>query len=79
MSMPATISQYIECDLAGRIESNEAGSLSLTLQSLSRHYGVSPTPVREAVRRLLAGGVLIRRGNGRLEVNRGHRTPGMGR
>ena len=73
--MSATISQYIEGDLAGRIESDEVRSLSLTLHSLSRHYGVSSTPVREAVRRLLADGVLIRRGNGRLEVNRANRRP----
>lgn len=78
-SMPATISQYIESDLAGRILSDEVQSLSLTLQSLSRHYGVSSTPVREAVRRLLAGGVLIRRENGRLEVNRGNRRSAHGR
>ena len=71
--MSTTISQYIEHDLAGLIEADEVLSLPLTLHSLSRHYGVSPTPVREAIRRLLAGGILVRQGNGRLDVNRAHR------
>jgi DNA-binding GntR family transcriptional regulator len=77
--MSATISQYIERDLTGRIETAQGLSVPLTLHSLSRHYGVSPTPVREAVRRLLADGILIRRANGRLEVNRANRKQARGR
>jgi DNA-binding GntR family transcriptional regulator len=68
--MPATISQYIERDLAGRIKTDQVLPAPLTLPSLSRHYGVSSTPVREAIRRLLADGVLVRQSNGRLDVNR---------
>jgi DNA-binding GntR family transcriptional regulator len=71
--MSVTISQYIERDLAGRIGTNQDLPAQLTLHSLSRHYGVSPTPVREAIRRLLADGVLVRQGNGRLDVNRAGR------
>jgi DNA-binding GntR family transcriptional regulator len=76
--MSATISQYIERDLAGRIGTNQDLPAQLTLHSLSRHYGVSPTPVREAIRRLLADGVLVRHGNGRLDVNRAGRGFGGG-
>jgi DNA-binding GntR family transcriptional regulator len=76
--MSATISQYIERDLAGRIGTNQDLPAQLTLHSLSRHYGVSPTPVREAIRRLLADGVLVRQGNGRLDVNREGRGCGGG-
>ena len=76
--MSATISQYIERDLAGRIGTNQDLPTQLTLHSLSRHYGVSPTPVREAIRRLLADGVLVRQGNGRLDVNRAGRGFGGG-
>jgi DNA-binding GntR family transcriptional regulator len=76
--MSATISQYIERDLAGRIGTNQDLPAQLTLHSLSRHYGVSPTPVREAIRRLLADGVLVRQGNGRLDVNRAGRGFGGG-
>jgi DNA-binding GntR family transcriptional regulator len=68
--MSATISEYIEHDLAGRIGTEQVSPAALTLHSLSRHYGVSPTPVREAIRRLLADGTLVRQSNGRLAVNR---------
>jgi DNA-binding GntR family transcriptional regulator len=71
--MSATISQYIERDLAGRIGTDQVLPAALTLPSLSRHYGVSSTPVREAIRRLLAAGVLVRQNNGRLNVNRASR------
>jgi len=67
--MPTTISDYIASDLAGRIGARSGLALRLTLHALSSHYGVSPTPVREALRRLLAEGVLVRRDNGRIDVN----------
>jgi DNA-binding GntR family transcriptional regulator len=68
--MSATISQFIERDLGGRIATDQVLPVPLTLHSLSRHYGVSLTPVREAIRHLLAGGLLVRQSNGRLDVNR---------
>ena len=77
--MSATISQFIERDLTGRIGTDQGLPLPLTLNSLSQLYGVSSTPVREAVRRLLAGGILIRHANGRLEVNRANRRQPHGR
>ena len=72
--MSATISQYIERDLAGWIGADQALPAPLTLHSLSRHYGVSSTPVRAAIRRLLADGILVRQTNGRLDVNRASRA-----
>ena len=67
--MSATISEYIERDLAVRIGTGSGSVIPLTLHALSNHYGVSPTPVRAALRRLLAEGVLVRRDNGRIHVN----------
>ena len=41
----------------------------LTLAALAARYEVSITPVREAVRRLVEDGVLLKHENGRIEVN----------
>ena len=68
-SMSTTISDYIERDLAVRIGASSGSAIPLTLHALSNHYGVSPTPVRAALRRLLAEGFLVRRRNGRIDVN----------
>ena len=67
--MPATIRDYIKRDLLGRI--GAAGDLpaDLTLAALARHYGVSFTPVRAAIRDLVAEGVLLKQGNGRVRVD----------
>ena len=67
--MSTTISDYIERDLAVRIAASSGSAIPLTLHALSNHYGVSPTPVRAALRRLLAEGFLVRRRNGRIDVN----------
>jgi DNA-binding GntR family transcriptional regulator len=77
--MSGTISQFIERDLAGRIGTDQLLPAPLTLHSLSRHYGVSWTPVREAIRRMLADGILVRQTNGRLEVNRESQRSSAGR
>lgn len=82
IGMSTTISEYIASDLAGRIGTGESPPSVLTLHALSRHYCVSPTPVRQAIGRLLASGVLVRRPNGRVEVNpsrsrRYRRSPGL--
>ncbi len=63
-----TIREYIGNDLASRLSSGAGPPSELSLTALSRHYGVSPTPVREAIRDLLAAGVLQKQENGRLRV-----------
>lgn len=69
-SMPASISSYIADDLTRRLGAGSGEELpELTLAALSRFYEVSLTPVREAVRTLVATGLLIKGGNGRLSVN----------
>jgi DNA-binding GntR family transcriptional regulator len=84
-SLPATITEFIERDLTGLIGQNDKLPEPLTLQSLAQHYSVSLTPVREAIRRLLSDGLLVRQGNGRLILNRqfqrtvqGQHPPGHG-
>lgn len=66
--MATTISDHIKRDLASRIERGLGPPVELTLSALSRHYGVSFTPVREAIRDLIADGVLARQENGRVYV-----------
>jgi DNA-binding GntR family transcriptional regulator len=65
-----TLSDHIERDLSGRIGSGFGPPSALTLAALARHYGVSFTPVREAVRGLVSKGVLQKRSNGRIVVAR---------
>jgi DNA-binding GntR family transcriptional regulator len=60
---------YIEEDLKARIHAGAGLPAKLTLETLSRHYGVSFTPVRAAVRELIKGRFLRKHGNGRLEVS----------
>jgi DNA-binding GntR family transcriptional regulator len=67
--MTITISDHIKRDLTGRIASGLGPPADLTLSALSRHYGVSFTPVREAIRDLIAEGVLAKQRNGRLQVH----------
>jgi DNA-binding GntR family transcriptional regulator len=67
--MPSTIGKYIKNDLTERLRSGEDEPRALTLQALSRHYRVSLTPVREAVRDLVESGVLLKGPNGRLHAN----------
>ena len=64
--MSVTIREYIRQDLVDRLGSDPGLPASLSLQALSAHYGVSFTPVREALGDLVADGVLVRRDNGRV-------------
>ena len=66
--MPATIREYLEQDLAERIRSGLAGRNDLTLKALAAHYGVSFTPIRQALRSLAAAGLVAKGTNGRLDV-----------
>jgi len=61
-----TIANYIKSDLAVRLHSAEGLPCKLTLDALSQHYGVSMTPVRNAVEELVSAGVIHRLENGRL-------------
>jgi len=60
---------YIRSDLRAHIAAGGPLPAPLTLDGLSRHYAVSMTPIRRAVRELIADGYLSRRENGRLAVN----------
>jgi DNA-binding GntR family transcriptional regulator len=59
---------YIREDLKARIHAGRGLPAKLTLEGLSRHYGVSFTPVRAAVRELVRGRFLRKGANGRLEL-----------
>jgi DNA-binding GntR family transcriptional regulator len=56
-------------DLSLRIESKEPLPSKLTFSALAKHFQVSLTPVRTAVKRLVADGYLMALDNGRLQVS----------
>ena len=62
------MASYIREDLKSRIRSRGDLPAKLTLADLSRHYGVSFTPVRAAVRDLVRDRTLRKGSNGRLEI-----------
>ncbi len=64
---------YIAEDLGARIRSGGALPCELTLPALAKHYGVSLTPVRGAVARLVADACLEKRPGGRIAVVPGKR------
>ena len=66
--MATTLSEYIRSDLKRRLVAGQGPPAGLTLDALARHYGVSHTPVRRALRSLVAEGVLWRGGGGRIGV-----------
>ncbi len=68
-----TLAEYIERDLAERVASGDGLPTRLTLSKLAAHYGVSVTPVRQAVDSLVAAGVLEKGGNRRLVPGRRRR------
>src|SRR5262245_3215303 len=59
---------YIKQDIIANIRSGEIGSYRLTLDSLSKRYRVSETPVRAAVRELIEEKYLKKSENERLAV-----------
>ncbi len=63
------MSAYIREDLKARIHAGAGLPARLTLDELARHYGVSFTPVRSAVRELIRERLLRKHPNGRLDVN----------
>src|SRR5688572_22764005 len=64
-----TLAEHVFDDLALRIESDEPMPCKLTFSALAKHYNVSLTPVRTAVKRLVSEGFLQARDNGRLQIN----------
>ncbi len=64
-----TISDFIRGDLLRRLVADEDDLPSLTLTALAHHYSVSFTPIREAIRSLVAEGILIRQGRGRVQID----------
>ena len=60
------LASRIEKDLGKQLLSNSL-SCPLTMDGLSRHYGVSYTPVRKALSGLIEEGLVRKKGNGRLE------------
>jgi DNA-binding GntR family transcriptional regulator len=59
---------YIKQDIIANIRSGEIRSHRLTLEALSKHYRVSETPVRGAIRQLIEEKYLKKEANGRLAI-----------
>ena len=76
--MSATIREFIKEDLVRRLGSEPATTAGLTIPALARRYGVSFTPVRAALRDLVAEGILLKQANGRVRADR-DRLPSEGR
>ena len=67
--MTETITEYIQRDLRARLQTEGELPEDLTLEALSRRYGVSLTPVRRAVGALVAERLLVKSPNGQLAIN----------
>jgi DNA-binding GntR family transcriptional regulator len=61
------LASRIEKDLSAQLLSNSL-SCPLTMDGLSRHYGVSYTPIRKALNGLIEEGLIRKKENGRLEL-----------
>ena len=59
---------HIKNEIGSRLERSEDLQFPLTVQGLSEHYGVSYTPVREAIGELIEVGLIRKKSNGRLEA-----------
>lgn len=70
--MTETITEYIQRDLRARLQTEGEFPEDQTLETLSRHYRVSVTPVRRAVRAL--DRVFARRIHGKAARRRARRT-----
>jgi DNA-binding GntR family transcriptional regulator len=58
----------IKNEIGSSLEKSEDLQIPLTVQGLSEHYGVSYTPVREAIGELIEVGLIRKKSNGRLEA-----------
>ncbi len=63
-----TVATYIERDLTARIVAGRDLPADLSLQALAAHYGVSFTPVRVALQKLIEAGYVQRQSNGRVAL-----------
>ena len=68
------IAEYIEQDLEAKICTDEEIPCKLTLGALAHHYDVSPTPVRQALQKLIERKVIVRMDNGRLKIGEVKKT-----
>jgi DNA-binding GntR family transcriptional regulator len=59
---------HIKNEIGSCLERSEDLQIPLTVQGLSEHYGVSYTPVREAIGELIEVGLIRKKSNGRLEA-----------
>ena len=64
-----SLTQFIEHDLKARILSGNDVPESLSLADLSSHYGVSITPVRDAITALVDQRFIDKMPNRRLKIN----------
>ena len=60
------LSSRIQNDLGSQLMNNSL-SVPLTMDGLSQHYGVSYTPIRQALDGLIEDGLIRKKENGRLE------------
>lgn len=63
------MADYIRRDIESRVRGGAPPADALSLPAIARHYGVSYTPAREALRILVEEGVLLRKDNRRVEIN----------
>ena len=63
MKLASRIANDLEAQLAGN-----SIPFPLTMDGISNHYGVSYTPIREALSGLIENGLLRKKSNGRLEA-----------
>lgn len=72
--MATTLSAFIKRDLRDRLRAGLGPPTDLTIPALAEHYRVSFTPVREALRELIAEGMLRKQDNGRMAIGPARRT-----
>jgi len=63
------LSEYVQRDLEFRIRSGAELPEKLTVGAIAHIYGVSSTPVRQALEGLVAQDLIIKQENGRLKLN----------
>jgi DNA-binding GntR family transcriptional regulator len=63
------LAEVVAEDLRSRIESKAGSPCKLTLPALARHYNVSLTPIRAAVKQLVDEGYLVTLSTGRIQLN----------